>query len=210
MKRMGETQDCAPARVRPARTDGICARLGVALLVPAIAIVLHELGHYLSHLAFGYSNVSLSFSEVSIGPAPSDVNARLADGVSFAAGTAISLSLALVALSKRIPSALAAALAGFELLRAGLGVGIGISSKGVRALWGGVGELRYLATAFEWPSTAGALLGFLEIGVPVVAVSLLVRRLPTGQRMRVVAPAVAGSIVGLALWLLVIGPVLLP
>jgi len=43
MKRMGETQDCAPARVRPARTDGIGARLGVALLVPAIAIVLHEL-----------------------------------------------------------------------------------------------------------------------------------------------------------------------
>jgi len=207
---MEESQDFATLSVTPSRADSVAARLAIALLVPALAVVLHELGHYLSHVAFGYSNVSLSFSEVSIGAAPSGINPRVADGVSFAAGTAISLSLTLVALCRRVSSALAAALVGFELLRASMGAGFAVAGKGFRALWGGVGELRYVATAFEWPSTVGALFGLIELGVPLVVAAVLVRRVPTGQRLRVIFPAVSGSIAGLALWLLVVGPVLLP
>lgn len=207
---MTESSSLSTPHTGVSRLDTLAVRLGIALLVPALAIVLHELGHFLCHVAFGYPDVSLSFSEVSVGAAPSGVNAKLADGVSFAAGTAISLALALVALLRRVPSALGAALGSFEVLRAGIGLGIAVESKGIRALWGGFGELRYLASALEWPTAVGALFGFIELGVPLFVLVTLLRRAPRERRMRVAAPAVGGSIVGLALWLTVVGPALLP
>jgi len=207
---MAESSGLATPDLGESRVNTIAARLGVAVLVPPIAVLLHELGHFLSHIAFGYTNVSLSFDAVSTGAAPSGVNARLADGVSFAAGTAVSLFLAVAALSRRVPSALAASLGSFEVLRAGIGLGVAVSGKGMRALWGGFGELRYLASAFEWPTAVGALLGLFELGVPIFVFATLLRRAPRGHRMRVAAPALAGSIAGLALWLTVVGPALLP
>lgn len=207
---MGESSGLATPHRGESRINTLALRLGIAVLVPAIAVLLHELGHLLSHIAFGYTNVSLSFDGVSTGAAPGGVNAQVAEGVSFAAGTGISLSLALAALWRPVPSALAAALGSFEVLRAGIGLGVAVSGTGVRALWGGVGELRYLASAFEWPTAVGALLGCIELGVPIVVLVALLRRTPRGQRLRVMAPAFAGSVAGLALWLTVVGPLLLP
>jgi hypothetical protein len=162
-------------------------------------------------VAFGYPVVSLSYSDVSTGPAPAGVDTRLADGLAFAAGTAVSLTLVLVALVRRVPLALGAALVSFELLRAAIGTAIGVSNKGVRALWGGVGELRYLATAFDgWPPIAGGLLGLIELGTPIVAAVLLWRRVPHGERAGLVIPALVGTAAGLALWLQVVGPLVLP
>lgn len=62
-----------------------------ALAVPAVSVVLHELGHYLSHAAFGYEINHFAYSGVISGDPPNGVDPEFASGLSFAAGATVSL-----------------------------------------------------------------------------------------------------------------------
>lgn len=185
-------------------------QLAVTLIVPSAPIVLHELGHHLSHAAFGYETYSISYDGAAAGAPPTTVPAQLADGVSFAAGTLVSLALVLLAAWARLPTALAIALVAFELVRATIGVAMAVADRGLAVLWGGTGELRYLAKAFAWPPPAGALLGLLELAVPLLVAMVVWRRLPPDRRLWQMLTAVGGSLLGLGLWLNIVGPVVLP
>lgn len=181
----------------------------VALGVPPVAIVAHELGHHTAHTAFGYTQRSLSYDGAS-GTPPAGANFGLVDGVSFAAGTMVSLALVAAAAWRRVPSALALAVVVFECLRTAIGLATAVGAKGVAALLGGAGELRYLARAFDWPPVAGVLLSFVELAVPIVVATVVIRRLPPVGRVATVAVALVGSAIGLVAWLSVLGPLLLP
>ena len=198
---MGDTTPRQSARVAVFLT---------ALSVPPVAIVAHELGHLTAHTAFGYTQRSLSYDGASVGAPPAGANVRLVDGVSFAAGTTVSLVLVAAVAWRRVPWVLALAVVVFEGMRAALGLASAVAEKGAAALFGGAGELRYLARAFDGPPIAGVVLEFVELAIPIAVATVVIRRLSPVGRLATVGLAVVGCAIGLAAWLTLLGPLLLP
>lgn len=193
----------------PRRSSRVAVFLA-ALSVPPVAIVAHELGHHTAHTVFGYSQPSLSYDGASVGPPPAGANVRLVDGVSFAAGTMVSLVIVAAVAWRRVPWVLALAVVVFECMRAVLGLASAVAEKGAAALLGGAGELRYLARAVDGPPIAGVVLQFVELAIPIAVATVVIRRVPHAGRRATVGIAVVGSALGLAAWLTVLGPLLLP
>lgn len=192
----------------------ILRTLGLAVPVPAAAIVLHELGHFTVHAAFGYEVNRLTYQSVRSGGAPAGVDPVLADGLSFAAGTGVSLVLAGLAVwwvAARGPHPVALAVAVFESVRALLGLVGRVAGAGVaETLTGGFGELRYAVRGLGGPGAAETVVSWVELAIPLAALVFVLRRYPVGARLAPTAAATAGVALGVALWMGVLGPVLLP
>lgn len=207
---MSQEADAPPAADRRA----ILRTLGLALPVPAAAIVLHELGHFTAHAAFGYEVNRLTYQSVRTGEAPAGVDAALADGLSFVAGTGVSLVLVGLAVwwvAARGPHPLALAVAVFESVRALLGLVERVAGAGVaETLTGGFGELRYAVRGLGGPGAAEAVVSWVELAIPLAALVFVLRRYPAGARLAPTAAAAAGVVLGVALWMGVLGPLLLP
>jgi hypothetical protein len=200
--------------MRPAMKVALWWYLGIALLVPAFSILFHEMGHWGAHAAFGFETNRISYGGVSVGSPPTGVNAQLADGLSFAAGTGMSfllmtggvLSVVIVGAN---PVGLGLVL--FECVRAVLSFVMGIGAAGwVGVLGGKFGELRYLVSAFDGPSALRVSVAWIELVIPFVALGFVLRRFDPGQKLFPCSVAIVGLVVGLILWLGVVGPLVLP
>jgi hypothetical protein len=188
--------------------------LAVSLLTPGAAIVLHELGHFSAHAAFGYEQNRLSYGSVAVGAPPAGVDPELADGLSFAAGTGVSLlllGLGFLSIVLVGPNPIGFSVILFECVRAALSFVVGIVGAGLGgALGGAFGELRYLAAGLGAPPAIGVALAWLELVVPFTALAFALRRYAPGMRVPAVIATFAGVMAGIALWLVVVGPRLLP
>lgn len=186
----------------------------VALGVPAVAMLLHELGHFTAHAAFGYEVNRLTYASVLSGDPPPGVDHAFADGLSFAAGATVSLLLVGLAVGASMllgPHPLILAVVLFEVVRGLLGLVLRVASAGLADTFaGGFGELRHLGRAFGAPGVVGMALSWIEIGIPVAALWVILRRLPSPERAWWPLAAFLGLLSGLALWVLAIGPWLLP
>lgn len=81
---------------------------------------------------------------------------------------------------------------------------------GTAALATGFGELRYAGRAFQAPGVVESALSGLGLAVPVAALVWVLRRYPGGERIPRSTATFVGLGIGLAGWILVLGPWLLP
>lgn len=192
----------------------LAAAFGAALLVPAGAILLHELGHFAAHAAFGYEINRLTFASVTSGSPPPTVDPEFAQNLSFSAGASVSLLLAVGALGASViigphPVVLATVMA--EAVRAVATLVRHIVRFGpARTASGGFGEIRYANRALDGPGALDLALSAVEFAVPLLAVYFVWRQLRAGERARVPAAVFAGVLAGASLWLFVVGPAVLP
>lgn len=196
------------------RSRPVLVAFAVAIVVPAAAILLHELGHFAAHAAFGYETNKLTFASVRAGDPPAGVDPVLAEGLSFAAGASVSMALvglALLSLTLLGPNPVVLPLVMFECIRGLVGFGQQIGNFGAGHTFGeGFGELRHAVRAFGGPGAAEIALSWIELGVPLLALAFVIRRTPRGARVRTSIVVFAGIVGGLALWIGVVGPRLLP
>ena len=197
----------------PIRLPLVLRYAAPALLVPAGAILIHELGHFGAHALFGYELNRLTYDGVVAGAAPAGVDSVLADGISFGAGSALSLLLlgvGVLSIWRWGANPLGLGLILFECLRAAIGFSGAVAQSGWPAVAGRFGELRYVVTALDGPLAAAAAVAWLEIALPYAALVYALRRQPRGSRRFALAGTAAGIVGGLVLWLGLVGPLLLP
>ncbi len=180
-------------------------------LVP-LTIVLHELGHYSIALWLGFPNPALHYSSVTYG----DVTARPASlsGIVGLAGPAVTVILAVFACGWILlhgPARWTFALAVSAASRFVVGVPYTVVNI-VMILVGG--HLR--PPAFD-EHKAGTALGWsgdaLLASTAVVLVGVLLCigfKLPRGERSVAWPGLLLGTVLGWALWMTLLGPVLLP
>ena len=192
------------------RTAGAYALL-CALLAP-LTIVLHEVAHYVTALALGFPDVEFHFSAIAHG----DIGGRPGwqSGLVGLAGPAATIAfiLAAIALGRRRPgTAWPHALAFAAASRLLVGVPYTLANS-ITRLSGG----RLDPPAFD-EYKAGVALGVsgdAMLGASVafffVAIVWLARALPKGRRLAAWAGLLAGTALGWALWMALLGPILLP
>ena len=181
------------------------------LLVP-LTIVAHEVGHYSVARFLGFSNPTLHYSSIN----PGDVSGKPASlsGIVGLAGPAVSALLALFAcgwILARGPARWAFALAISAASRFLVGVPYTVISFVVRLMGGST-----RAPAFD-EYKAGTALGWsgdaLLASTAIVLVGVLLCigfKLPRGERSVAWPGLLLGTALGWALWMLLLGPVLLP
>ena len=190
----------------------------VALVVAPSVIVLHEFGHYASQFPLGYQDVPLmSYDSTAMGTAPDDPSGVI-DGLTSAAGPVISLLLVLlgVVIARRGgPVSLALTLVVGDWIRV-LGAlffnGILAGDSPVDGLSDGFSELAVLP--YHLGSMWGAVLvSVIDLVLPFIAAAFVYRALRR-RGVRLLGAkfpfALASMIAGYALWLGVLGPVVLP
>lgn len=196
------------------RSRPVLVAFAVAIVVPAASILLHEIGHFAAHAAFGYETNQLTFSSVRAGDPPAGVDPVFADGLSFAAGASMSMALvgfALLSLTMLGPNPVVLPLVMVECIRGLMSLGQQIVNFGVGHTLGvGFGELRYAVRAIGGPAAAEIALSWIELGVPLLALAFVIRRTPRGARVRTSIVVFAGLVGGLTLWIGIVGPRLLP
>jgi hypothetical protein len=181
-----------------------------AALAAPLAILLHELAHFLAGLVFGFPQLMLHYGSVSDAAAESGFP-EWQRGIQAAAGPLATLLIVLgcgVAVRRVGPSPWAVAPA---------------FAAGVRSLAIGVGYL--IARILRRPSEGAnfdELNAARHLGVavePVIATNVvillaawvfLIRRVPRGQRIATITAIAVGTIGGLALYIGWLGPWLLP
>lgn len=196
------------------RSRPVLVAFAVAIVVPAASILLHELGHFAAHAAFGYETNRLTFASVRAGDPPAGVDPVFADGLAFAAGASVSMALvgfALLSLTVLGPNPVVLPLVMFECVRGLVGlVQQTVNAGAGHTLGAGFGELRHAVRAFGGPGGAEIALSWIELGVPLLALVFVIRRTPPGKRVRASIVVFAGLVIGLVLWIGVVGPRLLP
>jgi hypothetical protein len=183
------------------------------VLVPALAILVHELGHFAAMHAMGFQGVRLSFWSVAVEGPPVAGNLRTADAIAGGAGGLASLGLVAaaalsVALFRANPWALAVCL--WESTRAVLGLGSRIVLHGLSfAAVPGAGHLQAFARLAGDSAPLGAVLDAVEILLTLLALAFVASRLGW-LRAQILAASAAGVAFGVWLWLAWVGPALLP
>ena len=185
---------------------------GWCVLFVPLTIVLHELGHYTTARFLGFPNPVLHYSVVT----PGDVTGIRPSlvGVVGLAGPAVTIILAAFACTwilLRSPTRWAFALAVAAASRFVVGVPYTVINVGVRLIGG-----HMKAPAFD-EHQAGTALGWsgdaLLASTTLVLVAVLLcvgYKLPRGERSVAWPGLLLGTVLGWALWMLLLGPVLLP
>lgn len=186
----------------------------LAFVIPAVAIVLHEMGHFAAHAAFGFETNRLGFASVIVGAPPPGVDPRLINAISTAAGGLVSLLLlgaAVLSVFAFGPNPLALGITIFETIRVVLGFTLSLKGAGLRHTFtDGFGELRQLSALFGDPIAMASVTSFVELILPFVALSLIMRRFPQRRRSNSLAAVFLGVLGGLSTWIFWLGPLLLP
>ena len=208
---MNEVTTATPETHHAAREQRWLVWAGVAALAAPLAIVLHELGHFVFAKGFGFPDVSFHFSSVNDGA--EDAGYPLwQQGIKGLAGPAVTIALVVgftVAARRYGPGPLTVAPA---------------FAAGVRAviLGGAYLLVRVLHPERVSQGNFDELNAARRLGLPtdlVMAVSVLavvaawiylVRLLPKTIRWKALGATAAGTIVGVVLWVSIIGPVVLP
>ena len=185
---------------------------GWCVLFVPLTIVAHELGHYTTARLLGFPNPALHYSSTS----PGDVTGIPASlsGVVALAGPAVTLLIAVFACAwilLRGPARWAFALAFSAASRFVVGVPYTAINIVIRMIGG---HMR--APAFD-EHKAGLALGWsgdvLLASTTVVLVGVLLSigfKLPRGDRSVAWPGLLLGTVLGWALWMLLLGPVILP
>lgn len=184
---------------------------GVAVLAAPVAIVLHEIGHFVVAEAFGFPDVVLHYTFVSDGAEEAGFPAWQR-GVKAIAGPVVTLVLVLgsVAVMRKIgPHPLAVAPAFAAGVRAVILGGAYLLVRILhpeRAYDGNFDELnaaRHLDLSPDF-----------VMGVSVIAILgtwiYVARHIPAPIRWKALAAITLGTIVGIATWVSFVGPMLLP
>ena len=182
------------------------------VLLAPLTIVVHEVGHYAAAVWAGSTNPVLHYSWTDPGNLP--VKGGFIDGVIGLAGPAVTVTFSLFACAwilLRGPARWAFALAITSVSRFVVAVPYTIANivvRFTRATMGAPAFDEYKAgTAFGWSGNA------LLASTVLVLVGVLVfvgRKLPGGERSVAWPGLVIGTILGWVLWMLLIGPVVLP
>ena len=184
---------------------------GAALLAAPLAIVLHELGHFTLAKAFGFPNVSFHFSSVSDG-ADAAGYPLWQQGLKALAGPAVTLALVLgfTAAARRygpgpltVGPAFAAGVRAFILGGAYLLVRVLHPERVAQGNFDELNAARRLGLSAD-------LVMAVSVLTIVAAWIYLVRLLPKAIRLRALGVTAAGTVVGVVLWVSVIGPIVLP
>jgi hypothetical protein len=190
----------------------VSAWAGWCVLFVPLTIVAHELGHYTTARLLGFPNPALHFSSIS----PGDISGMPASlsGVVGLAGPAVTVLIAVFACTWILllgPARWAFALAFAAASRFVVGVPYAVINMVVRMIGG---HMR--APAFD-EHKAGLALGWsgdiLLASTTLILVGVLLCigfRLPRGERSVAWAGLLIGTVFGWALWMLLLGPVLLP
>jgi hypothetical protein len=212
---MGHDAGTFAPRGRAPALHPVALQFLLALPVPAAAILLHEVGHFVAYRASGYAGVRLGFAATTVGVPPTGIDVALADAMAGAAGGVVSLLLlglgvALVVVRGAHPLGLA--LVVFENLRVAiLTVLAALNPAAFRHPSGwGFGELPGLAATVGNPPALVFLLTLLQLLLPVLALAFVLRRYPPGGRLAPALVTLGALLLGLAAWLLLLGPRILP
>ena len=207
------------------RTDGwLAGAVGGAVAAP-LAIVVHELGHFGAYVAFGFSDPVLRFSSASWAGSREFATLFRAGDMAAAAALAAPWKVAVASAAGPLMSYLTAIVCVLAVRRFGPGplsflLGLGLSAPGH-----GVGPLLVLGINLfgggftgsqdeAWVASIAGIPSSLAV-LPGVACLLLapwflVTAIPRGRRVRVVVPVAGGIALGLCIWILWLGPLLLP
>ena len=184
---------------------------GWCVLFVPLTILLHELGHYITALSLGVQAPALHYSSVSydVTTTPASVN-----GAVGLAGPAVTVTLALIAcgwILFRGPARWAFALAISAASRFAVGVPYTLINIVIRLIGGRMGAPAFdehkAATALGW--SGDALLA--STSLVLIGVLLCIGfKLPRGERTAAWPGLLFGTVFGWALWMLLIGPAILP
>ena len=190
----------------------------VALAIAPVATVLHEFGHYGSQFVLGYQDVPfISYDSTTMGTAPDDPSGVI-DGLTSAAGPLVSLLLVAMAMAIARtggPAPLALGIVAMDSLRVTAALvfnGVLAGDSPLAGLSDGFSELAVLPYHLGalW---AAVLVSVIDLALPLAA-AVVVSRSLRGRGVSAVGArlllAFAGAITGLALWLGVVGPAVLP
>ncbi|MET0622048.1 MAG: hypothetical protein ABW250_03610 [Pyrinomonadaceae bacterium] len=213
----------AAARPESARWRQTLTWAGAATLAVPAAILLHEAGHLLAHVWFGFADSTLHYSSATYGvekafwqqvnagnlqAAASLVPLRQA-AASIAAGLFVTYALVIVcccAAARFRPHPALVALGLASLMRFPACLPLLFKSLAGRPLRSGADEV-HLATLTGIPPALLLAAGLLTL---VVGVLWLARTIPRQTRGPAFAGLAAGLAVGLVLYLSLLGPWLLP
>lgn len=183
---------------------------GSAAVLAPLAILVHELGHYLVGQALGLEGLQFHHASVSHAGWPADAP-QWQRAALPAAGPLVTLAIvfASAVLATWRPS-----LAPFALALA-LGAGVRSVALGIGFL---VVQLRHPGAVGDFDEfNAASALGLppglvvaLNVAAIVAAWAWCIRRTPAGHRVAAVAVSAAGAAAGIALYMGLVGPALLP
>ncbi len=183
-----------------------------SLLLAPVTIVLHEGGHLFTALAVGFPHPTLHFN--SVDPGAADGLPRSAAGLAALAGPAVSAALAVGAcawLRWRAATPWAAALAVTAASRFVVGVPYTIVNAGALLIGSQLAPPEFDETkagaALGW--SGDALLAGTSLVLAVVLWSVG-RGLFRGERVAAWSGLLIGTALGWAVWMLGLGPLLLP
>lgn len=187
--------------------------VSAAIFVVPVSVLLHELGHFLSARALGFEPVAIYYAG-SLTGFPPDGTPDWLQIVPSAAGQIVSFTLVLVAVaSVRLakPTATALAVVVAEAARSLVVLGhFVVTGPRDRDMFVAFDELGRIAEAFGDPPFAGFAISVLGVLVPLLAVYYLVQQLPTRRKRQALSATTIGIAVGYALYLGIVGPLLLP
>lgn len=200
------------------------AMAGGALAFP-VAVLLHELGHFLAFSAFGFPDTVLRSTSVSWTGAGEFRRLFLAGDLEAAAAIAEPWQVAVGVAAGPIASYLLVIASALAIRRFGPGpfslvLGIGLVTpmrwlalipflsarlRGLRVTWGP--DEVIVATLAGLPEVLVILFGVLYL----IGCWFIVTAVPRGRRMRAIVPTFVGAaVVGGPLWVLWLGPLILP
>ena len=180
-------------------------------MVTPVTIVLHELGHFFAAKAFGASDVALHYDAISNGTLGTSFP-LWQQGLEAAAGPFVTLVLvlgcvsAVVCLGPRVMLIAMAFAAGSRSVILGWGYLI-VRIVNPRGAGSGFGDELIMARGFGLPLDAVVSVSTLIV---MVAWWYLLGQIKKNQRVPASIGILLGTIAGVSLWMLLLGPLLLP
>jgi hypothetical protein len=181
--------------------------LAAAVAAP-LAIVVHELGHFIVGLTFGFPDLVLHYGNVSDGAAKAGFPAWQ-QGLQAAAGPLVTMLIVL--------GCCAAARGRVKHLAITTGLAAGVRSVGIGVAYGLARMLGRDAQGNFDEMNAAKGLGLspeLLIGLNVLIVAgawvFLISRVPAGNRFSTLGAVAVGTAAGVAVYAMWLGPLLLP